>query len=200
LYVQADVLLKKRGTVMTEEAEVSEDVVENTEVGKLQMSRHDAALQIISKYVGWSAGTGAVPFPIADIVLMTAVQTKMIKELLALYEVPFSEVRVKSALTVLVSSLSPQMLAGIVAGSMVKLVPGFGQILGAVSLPVLSAATSYASGRVILSHLESGGTMEDFDAEGSKSKFRQTFEEGKKKIKAATSRKKSNDSDATATV
>lgn len=184
---------------MTEELEVSKDLVEDAEGSKLQASRRNDAQQIISKYMGWSAGTGAIPFPIADILAMTAVQSKMIKEILALYETPFSEVRVKSAVTVLLSSLSPQMLAGVVAASMIKFVPGFGQVLGALSLPILSSATSYAAGRVIVSHLESGGTMEDFDAEGSKSKFRQTFDEGKKKIKAATSRKKSDDSAAEVT-
>ena len=140
---QDDVLLQK-GKIMTKEVEVemSHDQVEHSEAEgeKLKHPRHDDAHQIISKYMGWSAGAGAIPFPVADVVALAAVQTKMIKEILSLYDVTFSEVRIKSTLTILLGSLPPQMLAGAVAGSLTKLIPGVGQVLAPLSLVGLSAA------------------------------------------------------------
>ena len=190
---QDDVLLQK-GKIMTKEVEVemSHDQVEHSEAEgeKLKHPRHDDAHQIISKYMGWSAGAGAIPFPVADVVALAAVQTKMIKEILSLYDVTFSEVRIKSSLTILLGSLPPQMLAGAVAGSLTKLIPGVGQVLAPLSLVGLSAAASYAVGTVFVNHLESGEAIEDINMKTSKATFRKAFDEGKKKIKAATTRKK----------
>ena len=176
------------------EIEVPHDEVDQSEGEKLKHPRHDDAHQIISKYMGWSAGTGAIPFPVADIVALATVQTKMVKEILPLYDVTFSEVRIKSTLTILLGSLPPQMLAGVVAGSLVKLIPGVGQALAPLSLAGLSAAASYAVGTVFVNHLESGGAIEDINMETSKATLRKAFDEGKKKIKAATTRKKTKTS------
>ena len=180
---------------MTKEVEIEmEATSENVESGELKQSRRDEAQQIISKYMGWSAGTGAIPFPIADVLALATVQTKMVKEILSVYDATLSDVRIKSALTVLIGSLPPQMLAGIVAGSLAKLIPGVGQALAPLSLAGLSAATSYGVGTVFLKHLESGEPIEDISIESSKESFRKAFDEGKKKIKAVTSRKKKEES------
>jgi uncharacterized protein (DUF697 family) len=170
------------------QADVEENVTD-PESEELQLARNEEAKRIVSKYVGWSAGTGAIPFPVWDIVAITSVQIKMVKELLDLYAVPFSETKVKSSLSVLFGSLSPYMLAGITATSLFKFVPVVGHALAAFTLPMLSAAASYAVGKVMISHLASGGTLADFQADKVKDKFKQAFEEGKAKVKAATARK-----------
>jgi uncharacterized protein (DUF697 family) len=145
----------------------------------LQLPRKEEAQRIISKYTGWGAGAGAIPLPLWDIAAVCAVQVKLVKDLLALYERPFSESRARSIVSVLIGSLSPALLAGVTASSLLKFVPGVGAVLAAATLPVLSSASSYAVGRVMLAHLEKGGSLSDFDAEAAKGEFKESFKEAK---------------------
>lgn len=148
-------------------------------------SREQEASRIINKYTGWAAGSGAIPFPVWDIAAMASVQVKMLKSLLDLYEVPFSETKVRSIVGVLVGSVCPQLLAGATAGSLAKFVPGIGHVLASISLPALGAASCYALGKVMLSHLEEGGDLSNFDTNSAKGTFRKEFEKGKEKAKSS---------------
>ena len=148
-------------------------------------SRKDEAKRIVSKHVGWSAGTGVIPLPLWDIAAVAAVQVKMVKELLDLYDRPFSESKTKNILYVLVGSLSPQMLARVTAASIFKFVPVVGHALAFFTLPMLSSAASYAVGKVMISHLENGGSLDDMKPGEVKEKFQNAFEEGKKKVKSS---------------
>lgn len=148
--------------------------------------RGEEASRIISKYVGWGAGAGAIPFPIWDIVGIATVQVKLIQELNTLYGVQFSESRARHIITVLAGSLSPQMLAGVTAVTLFKFVPFIGHALSAVTLPLLSSASAYAVGKVMVSHLEEGGDLSNFDADGAKEDFQAAFKEGQQKASAAS--------------
>ena len=159
----------------------------STESTDLHISRKEEADRIISKYTGWAAGSGAIPFPFWDVVAMAAIETKMVKELLNLYGAPFSESKVRSVVTVLIGSLSPQLLTGITTTTLLKFVPG-GHVLAAFSLPLLGAASAYAVGQVIASHLENGGDLNNFDANAEKGNLKQRFEEGKEKLKGSAAK------------
>jgi uncharacterized protein (DUF697 family) len=162
---------------------------ENADTSEIMgITRKEEAGRIVSKYIGWSAGTGAIPFPLWDVAAVAAVQIKMVKDLLALYEKPFSENKTKSSLSILIGSLSPHLLAGVTASSLFKFVPGVGHVLSALTLPLLSSAASYAVGKVMVAHLESGGSLANFDAHAVTDKFKDAFEEGKEKVKSATAK------------
>ncbi len=148
-----------------------------------QSSREQEANLVISKYTGWAAGSGAIPFPFWDLAAIAAVETKMVGELLDIYDKPFSESKARSIITVLIGSLSPQFLVGITAATLFKVVPGVGHVLAAMSMPMLAAASSYAVGHVMVNHLENGGDLFDFDAKAAKDAFKTAFAEGKKKNK-----------------
>lgn len=143
----------------------------------------EEANQVVSKYTGWAAGSGAIPFPLWDVAAVATLQVAMLRRLFEIYETPFSESKARSIITVLIGSLSPRLLAGATAMTLFKVVPGVGHVLASMTLPMLAAASNYAVGKVMISHLEGGGNLKDFDTKSVKSKFREAFEEGKKKVK-----------------
>ena len=144
----------------------------------------EAANNIVSKYMGWGAGAGAVPIPFWDIVAVGSVQVMMLKELYALYGVSFSEKKARSTVSLLLASVSPQLLVGATASTLLKFVPVVGHALATVSLPILASAATYATGKVMTSHLEEGGTQEDFCAKDHKEKFTDAVKKGKEIAKS----------------
>ena len=167
-------------TVAADEAAVT---AEQT-VADTASDKQAAANTIVSKYMGWGAGAGVLPMPIWDIVAIGSVQVLMLKELYALYGVSFSEKKARSTVSVLLGSVSPQMLVGATAATLLKFVPVVGPALATVSLPILASASTYAIGKVMTSHLENGGTQENFDAKQHKGKFTEAVEKGKEMAKS----------------
>jgi uncharacterized protein (DUF697 family) len=160
----------------TESKETKESPSEDTHI-----SRKQTANLVISKYTGWAAGSGAIPFPFWDIAAIAAVEIKMVNELLNIYDKPFSESKARSIIAILVGTLSPQLLVGATASTLFKIVPGVGHVLAAMSLPVLAAASAYAVGQVMLNHLEDGGDLFNFDPKAKIDDFKAAFNERKKK-------------------
>ncbi|MFT4929436.1 MAG: hypothetical protein ACI8WB_005569 [Phenylobacterium sp.] len=170
----------------TESSAATEEVAATSAENEV-CETQEAANNIVSKYMGWGAGAGAVPIPLWDIVAIGSVQVMMLKELYALYGVSFSEKKARSTVSLLLGSVSPQILVGATAATLFKFVPVVGPLLASVSLPILASAATYATGKVMTAHLEAGGTQEDFDAKGSKEKFTEAVEKGKniaKNVKA----------------
>lgn len=149
--------------------------------------RTAASMGIVKKNMIWSAGVGLLPVPLVELVAITAVQVKLIKELSDHYGVPFSNELAKSSVVSLLGSLGGMAISKVLAVSFLRVVPVVGPLFAAVSLPVVSAGVSYAIGRVFISHFEMGGTLLDFDPEAVRDYFKSQFEEG---VKQADSDKK----------
>ena len=130
---------------------------------------------VIRNHVIWSMGAGLIPVLVADIFAVSALQLDMIKQLCRIYEVDFSETQSKA----IISSLTSSTMAR-VGGSLVKLIPGVGSVLGGVTVSVFAGASTYALGEVFKKHFESGGTILDFDAQRLKKMYKEKFEKGKK--------------------
>jgi len=149
--------------------------------------RHEAS-SIIKTYMGWSAGAAFLPVPYVDLAAVTAVQVKMVADLAAVYDVPFSRNAVKSIVAGLVGSVLPSALAR-GASSFVKAIPGIGTFLGAVTAPAFSSASTYAIGRIFMQHFEAGGNVLNFDPDAMRDHFKAEFEgavdDGKAKTKTA---------------
>lgn len=144
---------------------------------KLQANR------IVGKYSVWGAGAGLVPMPVWDLVAISTVQVMMLKELYALYGVSFNEKKARTTVHLLLAGLSPRLLAGASASSLLKMIPVVGTSLASVTLPILSSAATYATGRLMVSHLSAGGSLNNFDIEANKAKFKQEVENAVKKVK-----------------
>jgi len=123
-------------------------------------------------------GVGLVPLPVVDLVGVLAVQLDLIKKLSTEYGVPFRQDRAKAIVTSLLGGLLPVAAGGVVI-SLLKFIPLVGQTTGAVTMPVLFGASTYAVGKVFVQHYEDGGTILDFDAGKMKKTFTEQFCAGK---------------------
>src|SRR6202040_964096 len=47
--------------------------------------------------------------------------------------------------------------------SLIKGLPGFGSVIGALTMPVVSAGATWVIGKVFIQHFASGGTLLDFN-------------------------------------
>ena len=73
------------------------------------------------------------------------------------------------------------------AFSTLRFIPVIGPVIAATSLPAVSAAVTYAIGKVFISHFETGGTLLDFDPVAVREYFRAEFAKGlKEAAKPAT--------------
>lgn len=121
-------------------------------------------------------GAGLIPVLIADIFAVSALQLDMIRQLCKVYGVDFSETQGKA----IVTSLTSSTLARVTAGSVVKLIPGFGSLLGGVTVSAFAGASTYALGEVFKRHFQTGGTILDFDPARLRKLYKEKFEKGKK--------------------
>ena len=122
----------------------------------------DKAEKLVRQHARWSLVAGLMPVPGLDIAAVAATQVRMLSKLAEAYGVPFSEHRGKSLILALLGSLLSKDFASGGAASLIKAVPVVGVALGAVAMPVISAASTQATGKVFIHHFESGGTLLDF--------------------------------------
>jgi uncharacterized protein (DUF697 family) len=141
-----------------------------------EQSKH--ADTIIRNHVIWSMGAGLIPVLIADIFAISALQLDMIRQLCKVYQINFAETQGKA----LVTSLTSSTVARITAGSVVKMIPGLGSIIGGITVSVFAGASTYALGEVFKKHFSSGGTILDFDPERLRKLYKEQFEKGKKVV------------------
>jgi len=139
-----------------------------------QKAKH--AETVIRNHVLFSMGAGVIPIPIVDIVAVGAMQLDMIRQLCKVYDVDFAETQGKA----IVSSLTTATLARIGAGSLAKMIPVIGSLIGGVTNAAMAGASTYALGQVFRIHFENGGTILDFDVDRLKKMYKEQFEKGKR--------------------
>lgn len=130
---------------------------------------------IIQNHVLLSMGAGLIPLMMVDVFAVSALQLDMINQLCRLYKVDYSETQSKAIVTSLTSSTLAR-----VGGSLVKMIPGVGSLLGGVTVSIFAGASTYALGEVFKKHFESGGTILDFDPQRLRKIYKEKFEKGKK--------------------
>jgi len=142
------------------------------------------ATEIVKRNMLWSAGAGVLPIPAVELVAITAVELKLVKELADHYGVPFRKDLARSAVFALFGSLGSVTLGKMLAFSSMRAIPVLGQLIAVASVPAAAAAITYAIGRVFISHFEAGGTLLDFDPAEIRDYFRAQFAEGVKQATA----------------
>lgn len=140
-----------------------------------QAEKQHKASEIIRNHVGFSLGAALVPLPGADLLAVSGVQLNMLRQLSKLYAVPFYD------------SLGRNILSAVVGGSvarlgasLIKAIPGVGTLIGELSMPVLSGASTWALGRTVAKHLDNGGNLENLDLSKARQTYETEIEEGKK--------------------
>ncbi len=137
----------------------------------------EEAQGIVQTSMYCALAAGIVPIPVFDFVAVTGIQLEMLRRLSNLYGVEFMQNKGKNILGALTgggfsSSLSP------ILASTIKVIPVVGSALGAVSMPVISGAATYAIGKVFIQHFESGGTFLTFDPKAVKDFYAEQLKEG----------------------
>jgi uncharacterized protein (DUF697 family) len=115
------------------------------------MTTQERAEELIHNHVAGAAAAALIPVPLIDLVAVTAVQLRLMRQLGSLYG---ADVGVDAAGAVgmgLFGALLPR-----VAASALKILPGIGTIGGAVAQSALSGATTYAIAQSLRDRLESG--------------------------------------------
>jgi uncharacterized protein (DUF697 family) len=128
--------------------------------------RGELAEQLVSRYSAWSAAAGVIPFPIVDVICIGGLQLQMLRRIAEIYGVPFSENRGKSVLASLIGAVIPASAATtamVGVSSALKFVPVLGTTVAALTMPAMSAGSTYIVGKVFIQHFASGGTLLDFN-------------------------------------
>lgn len=148
-------------------------------VNTVAEGRQERLEKLAKHHILASMGVGLVPLPLVDIAALMGIQLNMIRKLSAEYGIPFREDAGKSVLTSLMGGFLPVTL-GCAAASLIKFIPLIGQTTGAVTMPVVSGAATYALYKVFVQHFETGGTFLNLDPSKVKSYFSEQFKKGKK--------------------
>ena len=144
------------------------------------------AESVINNHVLFATGAGAIPLPFLDFAAVTAIQLDMVKSLTNLYEENYSE-NVGKAFIASVTSTSLARMGA----SAIKAIPGIGSFLGGVSMSIMSGASTYALGNVIMRFYERGIGLDDIDTDAAKKIYEEELEKGKK-VAEDLKRKKEN--------
>jgi uncharacterized protein (DUF697 family) len=134
--------------------------------------------KLVKNYMWWSMGAGLVPVPLVDMAAVTGVQLKMLADLSRAYDVKFTEDAGRKIVLSLLGSLIPNGLARGFLGSLLKIVPVVGTVMGTISMSAFSGAATYAIGKLFIQHYEAGGTLLDLDVTQMNDFFKEKFAEG----------------------
>jgi uncharacterized protein (DUF697 family) len=151
--------------------------------------KEQTAKKIVNNYMWWSMGAGLIPVPFVDLAAVSGVQLKMLKDMSDLYDIKFSENRGKSIVSALLGSILPNSLSVGNMGSLLKMIPFIGSVLGGLSMSLFSGAATYAIGKVFIQHFEAGGTFLDFNPITVKEYFQSLFLEGQTVAKEMNEKK-----------
>jgi uncharacterized protein (DUF697 family) len=124
--------------------------------------RDAKASKLVERFALWSGAAGLLPIPLVDVAAVGGLQLQMLRRLSQIYGVPFSANRGKSIIASLMGSMIPAT-SGMGAASALKTVPAIGTAVGTITMSGVSAAATYAIGKVFIQHFASGGTLLDFD-------------------------------------
>ena len=142
-----------------------------------QEEKAQRANDIIINHVGFATSAGLIPIPGADLAAVTAVQLNMIRQLAKQYDIKFMDNIGKNLITAVAGSSVAR-----VAASLVKIIPGVGTVVGEMSMAAMSAASTFALGKMFARHFANGGTLDNFDIRSSKKVYEEELKNGKKVV------------------
>ncbi|HJZ89918.1 MAG TPA: DUF697 domain-containing protein [Gemmataceae bacterium] len=105
------------------------------------------AMPLVVSYSTLAAGAGAIPVPFVDLLLLPAIQARMVKALADVYGQPMTTERFWE----IASSIGTGVLARQAARETAKFIPGIGAAAGAA----LAWALTYALGRAFIQYFQS---------------------------------------------
>lgn len=105
----------------------------------------------IKYYAGVAAAIGASPIPCSDATLLTGVQVKMTRDIMKAYGI---HIGVCTVLEEILKTKVVSMLGKMAAGSLIKLIPGAGTVVGSTVNAVVASTITYAMGKGLVAAAE----------------------------------------------
>jgi uncharacterized protein (DUF697 family) len=121
----------------------------------LAAQRRRLAQKIVDRHKNYAALGGLVPVPIANIGAITAINLRMVRQLSALYEVPFERDRTRALIVALVGGAVPTGVGTATTTTLMWVIPG-GLLLGLGAAALTAGALTRGIGRVFIESFESG--------------------------------------------
>ncbi len=160
-----------------------------------QEEKQAKSSEIIRNHVGFSLGAALIPLPGADLLAVSGVQLNMLRQMAKLYNVSFFDHLGKTIVSAIVGGSAARLGA-----SLIKAIPGVGTIIGELSMPILSGASTWALGRTVAKHLQNGGTLEDLDLTKARKTYETEIDEGKKVVQEMAQNQMSPQSESDAAI
>jgi len=148
----------------------------NDLVNSAHISKAQKAGIILNEYTVASMTIGLIPVPLADFAALSGLQFKMIHSFSRLYDQNFSENHSRTFITSLLGGALPYTFLRM--ASLVKLVPGVGTVVGTTSMVTIGGASTYALGKVLTEHFESGKSLEELSPKAVKVTFSKEMKAG----------------------
>jgi uncharacterized protein (DUF697 family) len=123
---------------------------------RLQSARLRLARRIVERHKTYAALGGLSPLPVLNVAGVTAVILRMVKQLSALYDVPFERERTRSALIALMGGAVPTGFGTAAASTLAFIVPG-STLVGLGITAITAGALTRGIGLVFVEHFESTG-------------------------------------------
>lgn len=136
-----------------------------------------AAQQQITGYSVAAAGVGALP--VVDLVTVTAVQAKLLHSLAHLYAQPLDKRVTGEFIGLLGTGMAVAYASRAVGRSLLKLIPGWGQTLGALWGASASAASTYALGKAAVYFFSRRRAGLPIDPDAMRAVYREAMEQGR---------------------
>lgn len=121
----------------------------------LAAQRRKLAHKIVDRHRNYAALGGLVPIPVANIGAITAVNLRMVKQLSALYEVPFERDRTRALIVALVGGAAPAGVGTATSTALMWVIPG-GLLVGLGATALTAGALTRGIGHVFIESFESG--------------------------------------------
>jgi uncharacterized protein (DUF697 family) len=129
--------------------------------------RRRLAAAVVERHANYSALGGVIPLPFVNFAAVLAIILRMVRALSSLYGVPFERDRARAVVLGLIGGLTPTAASTMTASTLFYLIPGSNLVGLAVSSVTASACTRKIGG-IFVEHFESGATLVDFPASGSR--------------------------------
>lgn len=120
---------------------------------KLAAQRRALAHKIVARHKNYAAMGGLMPLPVVNIAGITAINLRMVKQLSALYQVPFERDRTRSLIVGLIGGAVPTGVGTATSSTLMWIVPG-GMLLGLGAAALTAGALTRGIGLVFIESFE----------------------------------------------
>ncbi|MEL7021686.1 MAG: DUF697 domain-containing protein [Bacteroidota bacterium] len=122
----------------------------------------DSADAVIRNHALMAAGGGLIPLPGLDTAAVMGLQINMIKELSALYDVPFRVADVRTILSCVITTGLAKLI-GQVVNTYTTLFDGLGTFSDNLTNGLVAGAVTFGTGEIIQQHFRQGGTIDNLN-------------------------------------